>query len=106
MTVANMAWCEFGSSKVGENYLRVCERASGEGAEDAANVVIGIRSILSGTAKNFMFEYSCHSPIEPRWFQMRVAPAENAHLAGAIVMHVDITERKIAEIALAETEQQ
>jgi PAS domain-containing protein len=58
----------------GQNYLEVCERTQGEGAEEAQETVAGIRSVLNGTAEKFELEYPCHSLTERRWFRLVVTP--------------------------------
>jgi signal transduction histidine kinase len=98
----NRAWRAFGEDNdlqgpvdsVGENYLGLCEGADDETATAAA---AGIRSVLAGAREEYALEYPCHSPDERRWFLLRVRP-----LAGdeprALVMHVDVTERREAEL--------
>lgn len=88
------------------NYLKVCDAATGVGAEIAAQVASGLRAILSGEsgASSFSLTYPCHSPGEQRWFRLMATPlAGAAKPGGAVVMHIDVTERKLAELALART---
>jgi PAS domain S-box-containing protein len=84
---------------VGQNYLDVCERASGDCAAAAQAAVIGIRRVLQGKARDFAVEYPCHAPTEPRWFHLTVTCVREDERAGAVVMHVNITGRKRAEEA-------
>jgi PAS domain S-box-containing protein len=84
---------------VGQNYLDVCERASGDCSEEAQAAAVGIRRVLHGEASDFAIEYPCHSRTEQRWFHLRVTPVREDRRAGAVVMHVNITERKQAEEA-------
>jgi two-component system sensor histidine kinase/response regulator len=84
-------------SGVGQNYLDVCERARGDGSEEAQGAATGIRRVLQGEASEFSVEYPCHSATEQRWFQLRVTPVREVRQAGAVVMHVNITERRRAE---------
>jgi diguanylate cyclase (GGDEF)-like protein/PAS domain S-box-containing protein len=101
----NEAWRQFTGANViqgsgdsiGVNYLEICDNARGDGASDAHLVAEGIRSVLSGEKKSFSAEYPCHSPTEQRWFQLLVTPLREDHLFGAVVMHVNITERKELE---------
>lgn len=101
----NDAWRRFGSenglqepSSLGVNYVDVCEQTDDE---DADAVVDGLRSILDETRDTFTYEYPCHDPDgEQRWFQMRALTFDDGeHL---LVMHFDITERKLAEMNLRE----
>ncbi len=93
------------SSGVGLNYLEICARAHGDCAEEAHAAATGIRTVLTGTAQNFSLEYPCHSPTEQRWFQLMVSPLKQNGPGGAVVMHVDITERMRTERALRESEE-
>jgi len=45
-------------------------------------------------------EYPCHSPDAKRWFRFMVMPLRPPH-GGAVVVHVDVTEVRVARDALA-----
>jgi diguanylate cyclase (GGDEF)-like protein/PAS domain S-box-containing protein len=104
----NEAWRHFASTnalrgsrdEVGVSYLETCDRARGEGSAEARLVAAGIRSVLSGEKKTFSLEYSCHSHTEQRWFQLVVTPLHEGRPAGAVVMHVNVTERYHAVLGL------
>ena len=90
---------------VGSNYLAVC-RSSADGSQDpdAHAAHAGIVASLAGGSPRFSAEYSCHSPTQQRWFSMSVTPlAPEGH--GVVVVHTDITERKLAEHRLALSEE-
>ena len=105
----NDQWRHFGTSNdsqdatfgVGSNYLAVCRQAAGDGAEDALNTAEGLEAVLAGHQDSFTLEYPCHAPDHPRWFRMTasrfIPDQEKTDFLGAVVMHVDITERKLAE---------
>jgi diguanylate cyclase (GGDEF)-like protein/PAS domain S-box-containing protein len=87
---------------VGSSYPKLCDLVSDEAeADDAARAASGIRAVLSGREDHASMEYPCHSPTEQRWFRMSVAPLQSCLsggvVDGAIVMHVNISERKLAE---------
>jgi diguanylate cyclase (GGDEF)-like protein len=86
--------------RVGLNYLDICDGASGEGSAAAHQVAAGVRSVLESAAKSFSLEYSCHSPAEQRWLLMTATPLSHDRRNGAVVMHLDITQRKVAEIRI------
>lgn len=85
---------------VGASYLEVCQTAFGDRADEALAAHDGIRAVLSGAQAKFDLEYPCHSPTEKRWFLMTVTPFKGM-FGGAVVSHVDITQRKLAEIRRA-----
>ena len=108
----NEAWRRFAVANalkdanfgVGQNYLDVCEHAIGTWSENAQAVAIGIHRVLRGETEDFTMEYPCHSPTVQRWFLLRVVPMGEDSSAGAVVMHVNITERKLAEETLRYSE--
>ena len=106
----NAAWQEFASANganevttrgVGLNYLDACR---GLGADDVATrALAGIGRVLGGDEPFFTIEYPCHSPAQQRWFEMKVSPLQGPD-GGVVVSHADISVRKLAEIALRESE--
>jgi len=109
----NEAWRQFADANllntaehaVGRNYLDVCDQAQGDNSSEAYQVAAGIRAVLDGTAKNFSIEYPCHSPTEARWFLLTVTPLAGDRPNGVVVMHLNITKRKLAAAALEELSQ-
>jgi|CXWL01.1.fsa_nt_gi PAS domain S-box-containing protein len=82
---------------VGLNYLATCDQASQEASSSAQKAAGAIRAILAGGRGSTSIEYPCDSPTEKRWFLMTATPLSTELRRGAVVMHVDITERKQAE---------
>ncbi|HEU5070909.1 MAG TPA: PAS domain S-box protein [Verrucomicrobiae bacterium] len=89
---------------VGQNYLVICDVATGACADQAHEAAAGIRAVLSGQRRSFALDYPCHSPAEKRWFRLMVSPLHEHVPSGAVVMHINITERKLAEETLRESE--
>ncbi len=109
--VVNHAWREFArlnlfgeNAGVGENYLEVCDRSFRSGVQEAGGIAVGIRDVLAGRCELFEQEYPCHSPAGQRWFRVTVSAIRGEGPAGAVVMHVDVTERHLAEDALKRSE--
>jgi PAS domain S-box-containing protein len=106
----NEAWKRFGAANgqsdssfgVGSSYPGIHDVA---GAPDAAAAAHGLRAVLAGQASDFSLEYPCHTPTEQRWYRMMVTPLNPGAPEGAVVMHVDISERVRAESALRDSEQ-
>ncbi len=108
--LVNKAWRDFASQNgmdcalvcEGANYLAASDGAAVCSAEAAA-VAKGIRDVLSGEAPRFVMEYPCHGPGVQRWFIVRVTPFPGDGPRRAVVAHEDISQRKLMEMALAES---
>lgn len=101
----NAAWRRFGEENessdaehgVGQNYLTVCDTAVGGGSEGAHEIAAGLRGVLSDALPSFALEYTCHAPAVERWFHVMITPVRDEHVIGAVAMHVDVSDRRIAE---------
>ncbi len=90
---------------IGSNYLDVCD-SSAQGSSGEAHVVAnGIRSVLRGETPKFSFEYPCHTATKKIWFAVIVNPVQAGARRGALVTHIDITDRALTEITLRRSEQ-
>ena len=96
IVAVNEAWRRFGLDNgatpeviagVGVDYLGAC-------LEDSA---AGIVAVLAGCEDHFTLEYPCHSPARQRWFLFSVRALRGDEVGGAVVAHIDITERVAAE---------
>lgn len=106
ITAVNDAWDRFAgdndassarvSPGTGLNYLDVCRHATGAFSEEANAAADGIEAVLQGRETLFTLEYPCHSPDKERWFLLYATPLSTTH-GGAVVTHINITERKLAE---------
>ncbi len=103
ITSVNKAWTAFGTANgskscnqnIGDNYLEVSENSTGNDEESGRQIAAGIRTVLSGETEEFTLEYPCHSPDEQRWFQVIITPSKNEIINGAVIMHLNITEKKL-----------
>jgi signal transduction histidine kinase len=113
IVAVNRSWRQFQTANggltqtcgIGSNYLQTCRCVMGDEATAAARVADGIEQVLRGECEQFTFEYPCHAPDEQRWFLLNVTPLVSDALAsgddpsplGAVVSHLNITERKLSE---------
>lgn len=92
----NLGWETFGdragrdTGDVGQNYF--------EAASEDSEAVVGIKEVLAGDRDVYAYEYPCHTPNQRQWFLMRVTRFEQNGEVYAVVAHIDITERKLAEL--------
>ncbi|MCK8514959.1 EAL domain-containing protein [Methylonatrum kenyense] len=105
----NEQWREFGrrngladqAAGAGADYFASCDVSEGRDAADARATVAGLRAVLARERDSFTYEYPCHGPSEQRWFRMMANTTGIRESVdgepGVVVMHVDITERKLAE---------
>jgi PAS domain S-box-containing protein len=98
----NRAWNEFAGvgpkerdELVGVNYF---EQTDTDADEYAAQAIEGLKSVVEGERDIFTLEYPCHSPEAKRWFLMRAAPLPEHDEGSVVVAHIDITQRKLAEL--------
>lgn len=85
---------------VGANYLAACDTATGASAHEATAAARGIRDVMARALDAFSLEYPCHSPDERRWFVMRVTRFSGPDPVRVVIVHIDITERRLTENAL------
>lgn len=90
----------------GTNYLKTCERSTGRNSEEARLAAKGIRKILRNEIGEYQLEYPSHAKQEKHWFRLVVTPVSREKNEGAVVMHINITDKMLAELALKESEKQ
>ena len=106
----NDGWTRFAQENegrgvgVGANYLDVC-RSSITSYPDVVKSLEGIESVLERRVQQYREEYSCETPAGERWFVLSVTPLQLPE-GGAVVSHIDVTERKTAEAALVENREE
>lgn len=110
IVAVNKAWSIFAEENggdlslqvgIGLNYLGICSKARKEGADEAKAALAGIQGVVDKSLKEFILEYPCNSPVQKRWFMLYATPL-SSQSGGAVVSHIDITRRKLAEEELSE----
>ena len=108
IVMVNQAWRDFFERNpaergipnygIGTNYLEICGSASGPNATEVAPMAEGIRSVMQGRQDEFRLEYPCHSPVEQRWFVVKVTRFRS-NGGNIVVAHENVTALKQAEQA-------
>ncbi|MEJ2253383.1 MAG: PAS domain S-box protein [Nitrospirota bacterium] len=105
----NEAWERFASREsrsvaahaaVGANYLDACRFASVWGPRPDGDIAARVEDVLAGRREHFACEYRSETPEGRRWFMLGASPLR-AKRGGAVISHIDITDRKEAEEELA-----
>ena len=116
LVAINQSWREFSKENsqelgqmahktdIGTNYLAICEADFLAGTDEALSAYEGIVAVLKGDLPDFSLEYPCHSLQEQRWFRLSVTPLNHRGSRGVVIVHDNITTSKLAEITLAESE--
>jgi len=89
---------------VGYNYLAISEKATGMDKVSANKISQGIRNVIAGNKKIYSMEYDCGPLTEKRCFQVQVSPIADKSHKGVVILHMDITDRKLTEESLLRSE--
>jgi PAS domain S-box-containing protein len=111
IVAANESWRKFTIENnlgvprhgIGYSYIAITEKATGVDTLSVEKIAKGIREIIGGTIDEFSIEYFYYSQNKKLWFQLIVAPLTDKTKKGAVVLHIDITDRKLAEELLLES---
>lgn len=102
---ANDSWALFGRANglacAGD--IAGCHGCTTEACTGAADALGAIAAVCQGSSAGRQLEYRCAAPGGDRWFLMTAEPLRRSQ-RGAVVTHLDITERKVSEITLRESE--
>ena len=110
----NEAWKNYAAANqmkgpndsIGVNYLQLCDATIGKEAKDAHKVAAGIRSVIKGEIKEFLYDYPCHGPDGRHFFYLRSIRVANKEPIQVVVSHEDITALILAEEALRKRERE
>ncbi|MDT8409687.1 MAG: GGDEF domain-containing protein [Wenzhouxiangellaceae bacterium] len=101
----NQAWLRFSIENAGRadaylgcNYLEIIP--AGDAMLDHIRSMLS--DLLAGRSSQMELEYPCHSPTRQRWFLMRAIRFRHSANEAVLVIHTDITSRRIAEQAARE----
>jgi len=82
---------------IGYNYMTISEKATGVDPATGKEITRGVMSVITGAARTFTMEYSCDMQQQKVWFQLIAAPLADKTQKGAVILHIDITSRKLDE---------
>lgn len=114
----NKAWQDYtrvnggdpNKTGVGANYLETCKPLPGQRNGFLNDLYQGLLNVMNGTSDLFEIEYPCHSPNSQGWYIERVTPLvidqPTTGSRRVVISHENITERKLAEIAVQQQNKQ
>jgi PAS domain S-box-containing protein len=82
---------------IGYNYMTISEKATGVDPVTGKEITRGVMNIITGATRTFTMEYSCNIQEQRVWFQLIAAPLADKTKKGAVILHIDITSRKLDE---------
>ena len=88
---------------VGVNYLELCRQSIANGGPDVHAMIDGLEEVLKGTRTEFKTEYPCLAPGREEWFSMHAQRMKSEN-AGVILNHINITDSRIVQLRLEESE--
>ena len=102
VVTTNLSWQQVHSEEAlfgtnccqGQNYLKFCEDSANEHGRELAAAT---RAVLDGQEMSTRVEHRCDDGRETRWFELIVRPFTGRGVAQVVVMHQEITHRKLAE---------
>jgi len=110
----NQAWRNYAAANkmegsddsIGVNYLKLCDATTGKETKYARDVAAGIRSVIKGETREFLYDYPCHGPDGRHFFYLRAIRVAESQPIRVVVSHEDITALKLAEEALRKREKE
>jgi signal transduction histidine kinase len=105
--IINDAWKDFADSEgltwsnyaLGKNYFETFDLLLESNPKEYKQLTDGFQKIAQNEKEEFKFEYPCHSPSKKRWFVMRATRFKYKKELYFLVIHYNITKRKLAEKA-------
>jgi PAS domain S-box-containing protein len=103
-TIENGGYFHKGRTGIGDNYLETCLNPEENMKNYAARAYVGIRSVLDRIIPSYSIEYPVVWNNRNIWFLMSVTPLDIEN-GGAVVSHLDITDRKLTELTIRKSEE-
>ena len=89
---------------IGRHFADYCDAALGVAAEDILRAKDCIAAVLSRQSAKRQLDYACQTTNPAQWLRLIVTPILDRGTSGAVMMQVDISEGRRAELALQRSE--
>ena len=112
--MVNRGWRDFAAANGGSvsdtcegaDYLEACRRARRHSLDENSHRAVElVMDVIEGRRRFATFEYACHSPGEQRWFNAHAVRYRTADGDFTVLVHRNVTERKVTEMALREAQE-
>jgi PAS domain S-box-containing protein len=108
IVTVNESWKKFTTSGgmaspnygIGSNYFQLFVNAMGNDIKLSNEICTGIKGVIDGNREEFTKEYPYTVATGQRWYQLVAAPLSDNWRKGAVVLHTNITGRKLVEESL------
>jgi PAS domain S-box-containing protein len=97
----NLGVPQFG---IGYSYLAIAQPITGVDKATNNKIAKGLKDVIVGNKKDFSIEYKSKLSSTSIWHQIIIAPLADSTDKGAVILHIDTTDRKLAEEALIQSE--
>ncbi len=112
IVATNQAWREAGdrsrlfgpTTVVGSDYPRLLCGSLGERVAASRQLANGVREVMNRRRDSFSLTYNCHPSDPDCWYIARVSRLRSENPFRVIVSHQDITDQKLSEARLRESE--
>jgi len=81
---------------IGLSYREAWRQALGRSTPMGEDATDPIQAVVAGTLPEFTLEYPANATPQPQWYLLRAIPLRQPP-GGAAILHMDITEHKLAE---------
>jgi|GEM_PF-1805170 len=88
----------------GGNFLDYCTAVGSTVTRGRRKLVAGVQDVLAGRLPTFEADYSHGEGRDQKWFQITAKRMDGEHADGALVMHMDITEKTNLEHQLRQSQ--
>lgn len=88
----------------GGNFLDFCSAVNSATTGVGRKLAAGVQDVLAGRTATFEADYSHGEGRDQKWFQITVKQMDGEHAEGALVMHMDITDKTNLEHQLRQSQ--
>ncbi|HLP10911.1 MAG TPA: PAS domain-containing sensor histidine kinase [Flavobacteriales bacterium] len=89
---------------IGSNYIEVARKNHESDNGEGLLIAEAIEKILKSELNTYSLIYPCHSLTKKRWFKAIVSRENDGPNSGIVVMHIDVTDQKKAELKAKKSE--